>query len=294
MRTYWLQTVAGSVVLYLCFLMVIPTFGQTGNKVELKGIIISRTGDTLIVSNSRGKYPVVLTDKTITKDNKGLLGIRHEYMADTVLIPGLKLKVDGIEHEPGKIVADEITVDGDDLETAEMIQAGLHPTAEQVASNEKGIASHDQQISANTQQIQANMSDIQQNTDRFSSLGEYDVRADTSVNFDVGSSELSPEAMAQLKQLAQSAAGIRGYIIEVKGFADSTGNPVMNEQLSEDRADAVVSYLIQQCGIPVRHIVAPGAMGEYQPAASNETSQGRAANRRVEVKVLLNKGIAGQ
>jgi len=294
MRTDWLQAVASSLAICFCCLLAIPAFSQTDNEVELKGIIVSRTGDTLIVSNAEGKHPVVLTDQTRTKDNKGLLGLRQEYMADTVLIPGLKLKVDGVMREPGKIVADEITVDGDDLETAEMIQAGLHPTAEQVATNEKGLASHQQQISANTQQIQANMSDIQQNTDRFSGLGEYDVRADTSLNFDVGSSELSPQAMAQLKQLAQSAAGINGYIIEVKGFADSTGSPVMNEQLSEDRADAVVSYLIQQCSIPVRHIVAPGAMGEYQPAASNETAQGRATNRRVEVKVLVNKGIAGQ
>jgi OmpA-OmpF porin, OOP family len=294
MRTYWLQPVVSSAVIYFCFLVVSPAFGQTSNKAELQGIIISRTGDTLIVRNSKGTYPVVLTDQTITKDNQGILGLREEYMADTVLIPGLKLKVDGVMHEPGKIVADEITVNSDDLETAEMIQAGLHPTAQQVVANQKGIARNQQQISANTEQIQANMSDIQQNTDRFSQLGEYDVRAGTSINFDVGSSELSPQAMAQLKQIAQSAAGIKGYIIEVKGFADSTGSPVMNEQLSEDRADAVVSYLIQQCSIPVRHIVAPGAMGEYQPAASNETAQGRSANRRVEVKVLLNKGIAGQ
>jgi OmpA-OmpF porin, OOP family len=294
MRTSWLRSVASLAVICLYFLVAIPTFGQTGDKAELQGIIVSRTGDTLIISNSKGKFPVVLTDHTITKDNKGILGLREEYMADTVLIPGLKLKVDGMTYEPGKIVADEITVDGDDLETAEMIQAGLHPTAQQVATNEKAIASNQQNISANTQQIQENMSDIQQNTDRFSQLGEYDVRADTSVNFDVGSSQLSPQAMAQLKQLAQSAAGMKGYIVEVKGFADSTGSPVMNEQLSEDRADAVVSYLIQQCSIPVRHIVAPGAMGEYQPAASNESAQGRATNRRVEVKVLLNKGIAGQ
>lgn len=235
---------------------------------------------------------MVLTDQTTTKDDKGLLGLRKEYLADTVLIPGLKLKVDGTIDEQGKLVADEIAVDGDDLETAEMIQAGLHPTAEQVATNEKAIASHDQQISVNTQQIQENMSDIQQNTDRFSHLGEYDVRADTSVNFDVDSSELSPQATAQLRQIAQTAGGINGYIIEVKGFADSTGSPVMNEKLSEDRADAVVSYLIQQCSIPVRHIVAPGAMGEYRPAASNETAEGRATNRRVEV--LVSKGIAGQ
>jgi len=55
----------------------------------------------------------------------------------------------------------------------------------------------------------------------------------------------------------------------------------------------VITYLVQQGGVSPRHIVAPGAMGEYGAAASNETKEGRAENRRVEVKILLNKGIAG-
>lgn len=163
------------------------------------------------------------------------------------------------------IVAKTITVDGDDLETAEMIQAGLHPTAQQV----------------------------QENTERFSKLGEYDVKAEATVSFAVGSTQVSAADKEELKKLAQTAIGINGYLIEVKGFADSSGNAIMNEQLSEDRAEAVVGYLVQQCSVPVRHVVAPGALGEYQPAASNETNEGRAQNRRVEVKVLVNKGIAG-
>ena len=67
----------------------------------------------------------------------------------------------------------------------------------------------------------------------------------------------------------------------------------MNDKLSEDRAKAVVRYLSREGNVPMRHIVAPGAMGEYQPAGSNETTEGRAGNRRVEVKVLVNKGISG-
>jgi outer membrane protein OmpA-like peptidoglycan-associated protein len=77
------------------------------------------------------------------------------------------------------------------------------------------------------------------------------------------------------------------------GYADSTGSAAMNTKLSEDRAKAVITYLIQQGNVPMRHSVAPGAMGEYGAAAPNETSVGRAQNRRVEVKVLVNKGIAG-
>jgi len=256
----------------LCLLAVPSAFGGDSEKTQVKGMIISRTGETMIVRGGDKKTTVVLTDDTKTKDNKGLFGLRKEYMASTVLMPGLKVQVDGLTDAEGRVVAQTITVDGDDLETAEMIQAGLHPTAEQVAANTK---------------------DIQENTERFSQLSEYDVKGEATVAFKVGSSEISPADQAQLKRLAQAAVSLTGYLIEVKGFADSSGNALMNQKLSEDRAEAVVGYLIQQCNVPVRHVVAPGAMGEYQPIAPNESEAGRAQNRRVEVKVLVNKGIAG-
>jgi outer membrane protein OmpA-like peptidoglycan-associated protein len=284
------------------------------DETQVKGMIASRTGETLIISGPSGRVTVVLTAETRTKDDTGLFGLGKEEMADTVLIPGLKVKVEGELDSQNRVVAKTITVDGDDLETAEMIQAGLHPTAEQVAANVQAIETHKRAIAANQQNIAANQSninanqrdiathkqqieqnikDIQENTDRFSQLAEYDVKAEATVKFNAGSSRITPADLEQLKQLAQTAVGLTGYIIEVKGFADARGSATMNEKLSEDRAKTVVSYLIQQCNVPVRHIVAPGAMGEFQPAASNETKEGRAENRRVEVKVLINRGIQG-
>src|SRR5262245_17519458 len=248
------------------------TSASAGDKVKVKGMIISRTGETIIVKGSGGNTTVVLTEDTKTKDNKGMLGLRKEFMANTVLMPGLKVDVDGVSDDQSRITAKTITVDGDDLETAEMIQAGLHPTAQQVA--------------ANTQ-------DIQENTERFSTLGEYEVKAQATLSFNVGSSEIWSDGMKQLKGIAKTATGLTWYLIRVNGFADASGDAMMNQKLSENRAEAVVAYLIQNCNVPVRHVVAPGAMGEYQPAASNESKEGRAQNRRVEVKVLVNKGIAG-
>jgi outer membrane protein OmpA-like peptidoglycan-associated protein len=214
----------------------------------------------------------------------------------------------------GRVTAQTITVDGDDLETAEMIQSGLHPTAEQVAANVKTLAEHQDKIHANKEQIAAhkqyietnqqniannkqqidqNIKDIQENTDRFMALSEYDMKGQATVKFKIGSAKIAPADEEQLKQLAQTATGLKGYIIEVMGYTDSTGNAEMNTKLSEDRAKAVITYLVQQGSVPVRHIVAPGAMGEYGEAAPNETKAGRAENRRVEVKILINKGIAG-
>ena len=239
---------------------------------EVKGMIISRTGDTLTVKSEQGNVTVVLTDNTKTKDNKGLLGVREEQMNDVVLIPGLKVDIDGTPDNQGRVIANTITVDGDDLETSEMIQAGVHPTATQVAQN---------------------VNDIEEHTNRFTALAEYDVKGEATVKFDAGSNKISAEDQEELKNLAQTATGLKGYIIEVTGYADSSGSAAMNTKLSEDRAKAVIAFLMQQGNVPVRHIVAPGAMGEYGAVAPNETKAGRAENRRVVVKVLVNKGIAG-
>jgi OmpA-OmpF porin, OOP family len=230
----------------------------------------------------------------------GLFGLEKEHLGNTVLIPGLKVEVDGSPDNQGRVVAKTITVDGDDLETAEMIESGLHPTAEQVAANmqaietnQKNIAGNQQNIATNKQQIDQNIKDIEEVNDRFTALSDYDVKGQATVKFSVGSTKISSEDQEQLKQLAQTATSLTGYIIEVTGFADSTGSAAMNTKLSESRAKAVVIYLMQQGNVPVRHIVAPGAMGEYGAAAPNETKTGRAENRRVEVKVLVNKGISG-
>jgi outer membrane protein OmpA-like peptidoglycan-associated protein len=94
-------------------------------------------------------------------------------------------------------------------------------------------------------------------------------------------------------ELAHTAVNLTGYIIQVKGFADSSGNAAMNQKLSMERAQAVVAFLLQDANVPIRHIVAPGAMGTADPAAPNETAKGRADNRRVEVKVLVNRGLEG-
>lgn len=293
-----------------CLLM----FGTAVRASAQKGMIISRSGDTFVMNGADGKTTVVLTDDTDTRDKRGLFGMRKTRLGDTVLMPGLKVDVKGDADAQGRVVAKTITVDGDDLETAEMIQAGLHPTAEQVQANVATLEAHQKQmggmqdqinaneandaaqsqaISQNKQQIEQNIKDVQEQNDRFNALTDYDVKGEATVRFTVGSSKIAAADEEQLKTLAQNATGLKGYIIEVTGYADSTGNPAMNTQLSEDRAKAVINYLVQQGGVPIRHIVAPGAMGEYGAAATNETKAGRAENRRVVVKVLVNKGLAG-
>jgi outer membrane protein OmpA-like peptidoglycan-associated protein len=257
---------------------------------------------------------VVLTDDTTTKDDRGLFGLEKQHMSNAVLIPGLKVKVKGFSDDQGRFVAKTITVDGDDLETAEMVEAGVHPTAEQVAVNvqrleahQAQLAGHDvqlashkenietnqQNIAANKERIEQNIKDIEEHEQRFAALTDFDVKGEATVKFKVGSSTISKEDQEELNKLAETAKGLTGYIVEVMGYADSTGSAAMNTKLSEDRAKAVITHLVQQGNVPIRHIVAPGAMGEYGEAAPNETKAGRAENRWFVVKVLVNKGIAG-
>jgi outer membrane protein OmpA-like peptidoglycan-associated protein len=282
-----------------------------GEKTNAKGLITARTGDTIVLKTTDGStMTVTLDDDTKVQQPKGL-GIRKKQMSAAVLIPGLKVSVDGTSQDATHVLAKSITFDGDDLETAEMIQAGLSPTEQKVAANQRNIEENERNIEANKQGIDANQQNIaanQQNiaankttidanaaetSKRFSDLSEYDTKDQLDVQFASASSDISAADQEALKKLAQNAVNLKGYIIQVKGFADSSGNAAMNQNLSMERAQNVIAFLLQNCNVPVRHIVAPGAMGEAAPIASNETAAGRAENRRVEVKVLLNKGLAG-
>src|SRR5207247_10464705 len=162
-----------------------------------------------------------------------------------------------------------------------------------IQSNDQQISSNQVKLAANRQKIETNQQDIQDVNKRFAELSEYDTKYTATVNFGVGSTLIANEDKMQLMQLAHNAVNLTGYLIQVKGYASSSGSAALNQQLSMERAQTVIAYLLQDCNVPVRHIVAPGAMGITDPAGSNETSQGRAENRRVEVKVLVNRGLAG-
>jgi len=286
-------------LLAVCFVALLSAYAQS-EKTKVKGLITARTGDTIVLKTTDGStMTVTLDDDTKVQQPKGL-GIRKKQMSAAVLIPGLKVSVDGTSQDATHVLAKSITFDGDDLETAEMIQAGLSPTEQKVAANQRNIEENEQNVEANKQNIAANKATIDANaaeaaeaSKRFSELSDYDTKAQLDVHFSSGSSDISEADQEALKKLAQNAVNLTGYIVQVKGFADSSGNAAMNQNLSMERAQNVIAFLLQNCNVPVRHIVAPGALGEAAPVASNETVAGRAENRRVEVKVLLNKGLAG-
>jgi len=291
--------------------MCIVSLGSAlaADKVKGKGVITLRSGSTLTVETDEATTTVTVTSDTKVQHPIGL-GARKKQVGQEVLIPGLRLKFEGTGDQ-NQVTAEKITFDQDDLSLAKVIQAGLNPTAQQQASNmaayqankeatdaeiaanqaanQAAIAAAKQDIAAN----QASIDEVAQSTKkRFSELGDFIVKGEHTVYFATGDYSISGQDRNALADLAKNALAYpKGYVIQVAGFADSVGTAASNQVLSKERAQAVVAYLLQECNIPVGRIVAPGAMGETNPAASNETSSGRSENRRVEVKLLVNKGI---
>jgi outer membrane protein OmpA-like peptidoglycan-associated protein len=253
------------------------SLGQTA---KLDGIIATRSGASMTLkTDDHGSVTVLLTENTDVDATKGRLGLIKKGAAATALIPGLKVEVKGVGDAEGRLIATKVRFTSGDLETAEAIQAGLTETGERLDATEADVA-----------KVKADQADL---TKRFGQLGDYDVRDQATVYFEVGSAAIPEEGARELARVAAAAKGLKGYLLGVEGFADASGNASVNQKLSLERSQAVVNWLAQQGGVPFVNMLAPGAMSTAAPVASNETSAGRAQNRRVVVKVLINRGIAG-
>jgi OOP family OmpA-OmpF porin len=119
-------------------------------------------------------------------------------------------------------------------------------------------------------------------------LDAYSLQRTVTVTFKTGSAVLDPEAMAALDALAGQVTGKKGYVLEIQGFTDSRGGTTLNQSLSDRRAHAVYEYLAQKHDIPLFRMNLLG-YGEDRAVADNKSREGRAQNRRVEVRVLTSE-----
>jgi OmpA-OmpF porin, OOP family len=275
---------------------------------QLQGIIDARKGATMMVKSSDGTTtPVVLSDSTQVEEVEGGLHMRKKQMGMTALVPGLPVEVKGSYDAQNQIQADTVKFKASDLKTAQDIQAGLSPAEAQlqaqqqqmqqqeaqIQQQQQAMQQQQQQMAAEQAKIDANKAAIAATNKRFSELGEYNVIAETTVLFANGKTAIEPQYKPKLLQLAQQAKTVDAYVIQVKGFASSVGSAALNQKLSTERADNVTDFLEQQGHIPLTNILAPGAMGTSKQVAPDNTSEGQADNRRVVVKILQNKGVAG-
>jgi outer membrane protein OmpA-like peptidoglycan-associated protein len=269
--------------------------------VKVEGLIKERSGPTMVLQTSDSpKLVVLLTDSTRVGQVQGVLKARQKSMSMAALIPGLPVKVEGDYNDQHQLVAVSVKFKGNDLAQAKAINAGMHETAMQAQQNEAELAKQKEaleqqqgQLTEQEKKVAANKAAIAANTARFGQLNDYYIMDQVTVYFGNGVTKLDPKYNAELKALGAKAKTVEGYMIEVKGYASSTGSASVNQTISEKRAQNVTAFMLQECNIPLTNTLAPGAMGESNQVATDKTVEGEAQNRRVVVRVLQNKAIAG-
>jgi outer membrane protein OmpA-like peptidoglycan-associated protein len=283
-----------------------------GEKVKIKGVVTRRDADTFTVRDMNGVDTVVrLDDRTSVKTKGGFLRSGANY-GQTQILRGLNLEVDGRGNASGELVAEKVRFNDSDLRVARAVESRAAPLEDRASTTETKLS----QVEQNAQRLSGQLDELaavantakggaraaQETADsavagvnatneRISALDDYVPQTVLAVNFRTGSSVLSADSKAKLDELATKALNSKGYVLEVSGFTDATGSVNRNRALSQRRADTVIRYLIENHQIPLRRIVTPYGYGESNPIAENNSRTGRAENRRVEVKLLVNKGL---
>jgi len=259
----------------------------SGSKMKFKGVVINRDADAFTIRDrTRSDYQVLITDNTSIKTYGGFLKGGKKYPV-TDILRGLIVEVEGRGDNQGQLVAEKIRFRESDMRAAQTTDVRVGP----VEANMERVAGQMDELYAIAAEARTEVKAV---NERVSALDDYDVQETVSVTFRVNSAILSPEAKAQLDTLAAKATGARAYMIEVAGHTDSTGSDAKNFRLSQQRADAVVQYLAVQHKIPLRRFVTPMGYGKTDAVADNSTREGRSQNRRVDVKMIVNRGLNQQ
>jgi len=256
-----------------------------GSKMKFRGVVISRDADVFTIRDrTRQDYQVLITDNTSIKTHGGFLRSGKKYPV-TDILRGLIVEVEGKGDAQGQLVADKIRFNESDMRAAITSDTRVSP----VEANMERVAGQMDELYAVAAEARAEVKAV---NERVSALDDYDVQETAAVTFRVNSAVLSPEAKATLDELAAKTTSARAFMIEVAGHTDSTGSDAKNFRLSRARADAVVQYLAVQHKIPLRRFVTPMGYGKTEAVADNTTREGREQNRRVEVKMIINRGLS--
>ena len=236
---------------------------------QIEGFISARKGDKIQVTGPGGTRTVIaISDATQIKSKGGFLGLDSNKLAKDSLYNGLPVSITTWQWSGG-LVANKVDLKSKDLKTAAMIYNGTDQRfAEQTAA---------------TEALRSRVGDID----------KYNIHGTTNVYFDTGKWKLSPQAEAELCSTAAEANATENALLLVVGYTDSVGDYDYNQELSEKRASKVVNYLQQACGWQPYRMLTPTGMAEADPAASNDTDEGKAQNRRVAVNILVSKSVEG-
>jgi OOP family OmpA-OmpF porin len=285
-----------------------------GAKTKVKGVILKHGDRSFQMRDQAGsELTVRLASNTKIEERKGNPFRAGKKFGEAQLVRGLYVEIEGRGDSSGALIADKIKLSDGDLRVALAVDSTVAPVETRLGQAEDRVGRTEQ----NAQRLSGQLDELSQvanlakggaaaaqetadvavdgvnkTNDRISSLDDYEVRKSETITFRVGSAWLAPEAKSMLDELANQAKGVKGFVIEVRGFASSDGSENANRVLSQHRAEAVMRYLAENHNIPLRRIVLPFGYGEAMPVADNATRDGRKQNRRVEISILVSKGLS--
>jgi outer membrane protein OmpA-like peptidoglycan-associated protein len=297
-----------------------PQTVKPGDKATVEGTIVGRDGDLLAIKQLKTGMPIIVVVSDGTKIEREKSWGRRADMDVTAMVPGLTIKADGVGDANGNLDAKTIRFSPDvfaiEVQQQKEIDANAAAAAQAQKTANKGVAKAETaQVSADIAQAAAVVAQgtaVQAGTtaaaagslavadaaaigmvnQRVSDLGDYKLMGEGSLYFGSGQATLSDADKQMLTDLAKGAKALNNYLIEIAGYASSTGTKADNQKLSEERAAVVAQFLRNSANVPMRRIVAPAGYGASHPQATNTDPQGRELNRRVDVKVLVNKGLS--
>ncbi|OYX64398.1 MAG: cell envelope biogenesis protein OmpA [Novosphingobium sp. 32-60-15] len=247
----------------------LPDVAEMTKGPDIKGVITARSADKIKVTAPDGTSTLIFfNESTKVSASSGLFGGGSGKLGVDSVLNGLPVTVKTLQAGTS-LLASQITFKKGDFKTATMIR---HGTAQGFAEQ-----------TAATEALRGRMADID----------KYNVKSTMNVYFDTGKAKLSPEAKAELCQVASTADGMNNALMLVVGYTDAVGSEEYNQVLSEKRAASVINYLQQACRWKPYRMLTPTGMAEADPVADNETYEGKAQNRRVAVNVLVSKGLDG-
>lgn len=277
----------------------------SGQKYKIKGVVVSKDDTSFVVRDGVGvDTRVVYAPDTSIKTKGGFFG-GGDKIAGTQIVRGLSLEVEGRGDSAGSLSATKVRFGKDDFRVAQSIDSRVTPAEERIDQAEQNAQRISGQIDelmavsnaarggakAAQDTADAAVAGVNATNQRISAMDDYVVQSTATVNFKVASSVLSADAKQQLDEVATSAMTLKGYTIEITGFASAEGGEKANKALSQRRAQAVIDYLVETHNVPLRRIGTSYGFGELQAVADNSTREGREQNRRVEVKLLVSRGI---
>jgi OmpA-OmpF porin, OOP family len=275
---------------------------QSGQKMKIKGVVVAKDNEKLVVRDANGVDTNVIINPNASVKTKAVFG------GDTIpasnIVRGLNLEIEGVG-DGSNLVANKVRFNKTDFRTAQAIESRVNPVEGRVSQAEQNAERLSGQIDelmaisnatrggakAAQESADAAIAGVNATNERISSLDDYVVQNTSTVTFKVNSAILTQEAKDQLDQVATSALALKGYTLEVTGFTDASGDPKKNKALSQKRATAVIEYLIETHNIPLRRIGTSYGFGENQAVADNASREGRMQNRRVEIKLLVSRGL---